>query len=389
VNEHLSTRHRAIPNIFVRSRIAWVLLAAITLSAAVAVAHDTASKSDEAPPAKKHPNWAPPSPSPTEYDWIQLNTKEWLKGKIELIQDDSVTFDSDKLHELTFDWDDIILLVTAKEHTFRFTGRRTVRGTGEMRADIIRIRTGDEVKEFKRSELVGMIPGTGRERDYWSGNVGLGLAGQAGNTSQLSLTGTLLVTRETTFRKVNLLYNGNIATQDGDISANTHRMNSGVSFYFTRKFFIDVPRIEFFQDEFQNIKWRITPTAGVGYDVIQKKKITWRVGAAAGFQAVNFYSVDSGSDRSNDFPILVPTNLVIDIKDRFKWTNFYQLQLVTTNIGNSNQHLTSTLSFDFWGPLDFDNTFQWDWVAKPQADADGSTPKSSDFRISVGFSIKL
>jgi len=156
----------------------------------------------------------------------------------------------------------------------------------------------------------------------------------------------------------------------------------------TRQFFIDVPRLEYFQDEFQNIRWRVTPSAGVGYDLIWEKKIKWQVGGAAGFQAVKYESVDSGSDRSNDFPLLFLVRLDFDVKKRFEWNNYYQLQVITTETGNSNQHLNSTLSFDFWGPMDFDTTFQWDWVASPQTNEDGQVPKRSDYRISVGFSLE-
>ena len=369
------------------SWIPWVLTAALTLSSIDAAGEDAAAVSANAATPAPRLSWTPPEPDVTQYDWIQLDTKEWLKGKLERIQDDTVSFDSDKLDDLEFDWEDIAALVCAKEHTFRFIGRRTVRGAGEMRGNVIRIRVGEEIQEFQRSELVSRIAGGGRERDYWSGNLSIGLSGQTGNTNQVNVNTSFSVARETTFRRASLSYTGNLATQQSDISANNHRATAGTNFYITRRFFINAPSIEIFQDEFQNIAWRVTPSAGVGYDVIWQKKVKWEVGVSAGFQAVKFDSVDSGSDRSNDFPLVFLTRFNVDLPKRFEWTNQYQLQLIATTIGNTNQHLSSTLSFDFWGPLDLDTTFQWDWVADPQANADGEVPKSSDFRISVGFGL--
>jgi putative salt-induced outer membrane protein YdiY len=353
------------------------------------MAADTAAGGAKATTPEARSGWVPPSPSATSSDWIQLDTHEWLKGEIKLIQDDTVSFDSDKLHELSFSWDDIVVLVTAREHTFRFTDDRTILGTGEMRGDIIRIRTGKEVKEFKRSDLVSMIPGAGAERDYWSGKIGIGFAGQAGNTNQLNLSTSIQIARETTYRKASVSYTGSIATQQNAISGNAHRVNAGMSFYVTRRLFIDLPGFEFVHDEFQNIDWRITPSAMVGYDFISKKKVNLRAGGGVGFQAVKYGSVDSGSDRSNDFPLLFKLSFDVDLPKRFEWTNKYGLQLIVTEIGNTNQHLVSTLSFDFWGPLDFNTIFQWDWIASPQATATSAVPKSSDYRITVGFSLNL
>jgi len=366
--------------------ISWFLAAALTLSSASAGGHEP---EEPANPATESLDWVPPEPDPAEYDWIQLDTLEWLKGKIKRIQDDTVTFDSDKLDDLEFEWNDIVAMVTSKKHTFRFTGRRTVLGTCEMRGDVIRIRAADEVQEFERSELVSMVPGAGRERDYWSGKLSMGLSGQAGNTNQLSFNTSLWVARKTTFFETSLLYTGNMATQQNEISANAHRATTGANFYITRTLFLNVPRIEFQEDEFQNIDWRVTPSAGVGYDLILKKKFKWQVGTAVGFQAVKYGSVESGSDRSDDIPVLFLSRLDIALPKRFEWTNLYQLQLIATEIGNTNQHLNSTLSFHLWGPVDFDAGFQWDWVAEPRTDAAGNAPESSDFRISLGFALDL
>ena len=370
----------------VRGRVS-LLAAVLLLAPAPALGHDTPAGPEK--PTDVPADWGPPAPDPTEHDWIQLNSHELLKGKIKRLQNGIVRFDSDKLDDLEFDWDDVIGIVTAREHTFRFAGRRIVVGTCEMRGDLIRIRVEDEVQQFERSDLVSMVLGAGRERDYWSARLGMGLSGQTGNTSQLSFNSSLSVERRTPFREAAFRYTGNVATQTGDLSANSHRASIGTSFYLTRRFFLNIPRLEYQQDQFQNIDWRITPSVGVGYDVFWTRKLKWQVGAAAGFQAVKYDSVASGSDRSNDAPLLFLSRLDIDLPKRFEWTNVYQLQLIVTEVGNSNQHLSSTLSFDFWGPLDFDATFQWDWVAQPQEDDQGNVPKRSDVRISVGLAVDL
>lgn len=333
--------------------------------------------------------WAPPIADASESDWIRLTTGEWLKGTVKLIRAESVDFHSAQLDDLQIDWDDISEMRMPRAHTYRFTGRRIVTGVGGMRGDVIRIRVGDEVRQFKRKDFVSMIRGTGRELDYWSLNASLGLSGQAGNTDQLSFNGTLDVARETALTRGKLSYTGNVATQENDISANNHRANFEYDVYLTGRLYLVVPSVEVFQDEFQNIALRLTPGVGFGYDIIWSRKVKWQMGLSIGYQGTRYFSVSSGSDSESDVALQFNGNLDIDLPSRFEWTTSYQPQIVMSDIGKTSQHLSSTLSFDFWGPLDIDTTFQWDWVASPVADATTTVPESSDFRIIVGLALDL
>ena len=49
-------------------------------------------------------SWVPPQDS---FDWIQLKSGEWLKGRLKAMQERKLEFDSDELNDLTFDWKDI------------------------------------------------------------------------------------------------------------------------------------------------------------------------------------------------------------------------------------------------------------------------------------------
>jgi hypothetical protein len=108
-----------------------------------------------------------------------------------------------------------------------------------------------------------------------------------------------------------------------------------------------------------------------------------------GYQVTRYISVESGSRDANDVAMQFNTDLDIDLPNRFDWSVGYQTQLVMTDVGKSNQHVSTTLSLDFWGPIDLDTTFQWNWVAKPVASTDGVLPTSSDYTIVVGFALDL
>ena len=54
------------------------------------------------------------SQSVDDYDWIQLTSGEWLKGHIKSLHEFDLDFDSDKLKELTLDWEGVKQLYTPR-----------------------------------------------------------------------------------------------------------------------------------------------------------------------------------------------------------------------------------------------------------------------------------
>ena len=48
--------------------------------------------------AEEESTWTPPTSE--EWDWLHLNSGEWLKGEIKSMHDRKIRFDSDELDEL-------------------------------------------------------------------------------------------------------------------------------------------------------------------------------------------------------------------------------------------------------------------------------------------------
>ena len=79
--------------------------------------------------------------------------------------------------------------------------------------------------------------------------------------------------------------------------------------------------------------------------------------------------------------------LNLDPTADLEWDTTYQVSLVVTDLGQTSHHLLSVLSFDVWGPLDFDTTFVWDRIEDPAANEDGTIPESDDLRVTIGLGI--
>jgi hypothetical protein len=353
------------------------------LAAAVAGAEPPDARSGVGPPE-------PPEPWNTRWDWIQLTSGEWLKGEFEWLRDRTVSFDSDELERLEFDWEDIARFHLARPHYYRFESeqlgnRRDVyRGPGEMRDGMVRVWTDAGTVEFDRKELVNIVEGAGRERDLWSSKVSLGVAVRQGNTDQADFSGTAGLTRESALTRWSVDYTGVISSVNEERNANNHRATTTFDVFVTRRFYVTVPFFEYFTDEFQNIESRFTPGAAVGYELMRRLWIEWDATLGAGYQRTDFTT--AGVGPSNDAAALLGTELNFDFR-AFDWDNLFRIQLIPTDLGKSNSHLQSVLSFDIWGPLDLDLSFIWDRIQDPEPDASGQTPERDDFRMTVGLGL--
>ncbi len=339
------------------------------------------------------PNAAAACESPdkvaVERDWIRLSSGEWLSGSIERIRDETVYFDSEELDDLEIDFADVVELRSTQQHTFRF-GRRDIQtGVANLANGDLTIVTSSGTIARPKKDLVTMIQGVPKESNFWSVDASVGMTVREGNTEQIDIGARVDIMRETALTRWTNLYNGNYNETDSTIQANSHRASTAFDVFLTRKLYLVVPVIEYYTDEIQNIEARITPAAGVGYDILDMRRADLEVSVAAGYQyLVNGPAMPGDTrQRSSDATVLFTVNLDLDPTSNLEWDTDYQNTLVVTDLGQTSHHLMSVLSFDLWGPIDFDTTFVWDRIEEPALNDDGTQPASDDLRITVGLGI--
>ncbi len=337
----------------------------------------------ESEPAREPSEWAPPKSGTGEMDQTTLKTGETLYGKLDRLRDRKVYFDSDGFDDLDFKWSKVKSIRLPSLHIFRLD-HGEVTGTAEMRGDRVRVRTSrGEIIEFARSEIVSITEGGEEESSYWSGEVGVALSVRDGNTDQVDVSGDVRIKRETGLTRWINDYRGGYSELEGDTNANNHRAGTKLDIYLTRRAFLTVPTVEYFRDEFQNIKMRLSPGVALGYQFVDSAVVEWDGSVGGGHQYTEFFD---GPDSDNDFAAVVESKLEIDITSAIELDSRYKVQIVTTDLDKTSHHFETELSNDIWGPVELDITFIWDRIEKPVADNSGDRPKSDDYRLLVGFS---
>ena len=334
------------------------------------------------------PSWRPPVPDATEHDWIRLVSGEWLKGDIDRMRSDTLTFDSDELDLLDFDWDDVVELRSPRIYTYVFEGRVVAVGTALVRDGVVAVRSGEEVRRFDREDLVSIVTGAERERDYWDGKVSLGVTIRSGNTDQQDFGGVGFIRRAGPFARFRIDYNGAISVVQTEQTTNNHRLTGKFDVFLSKRFYVTPLYVDAFSDRFQNIELRLTPSARLGYSVVDRRKLDWDVELGAGVQYTRFVSISATGDRETTVgAAVVGSRLEWDLTDRFELDANYNLTLGVPEIERSSQNFQGIFSFELTSILDLDVTFNWDWVADPVQGADGEIPENSDFRLAVGLGI--
>ena len=171
-----------------------------------------------------------------------------------------------------------------------------------------------------------------------------------------------------------------------------NRGSASLDVYLTRKLFVTAATFEVFSDRFTNIELRVTPGAGVGYHLL-RGKIDWVVEIGAGYQYTEFVSVFEENPSTTNSGAFVPsTRFDIDITKRLDFQTDYTLQITVPDIGQTNHHLLSVLSFELTKYLDLDLTFNWDRIEDPtpfNVNGQEKVPEKNDYRLVLALGIEF
>lgn len=325
----------------------------------------------------------PPAEALAASDWIRLKSGEWLKGNIEYLRDGDLEFKSAELDDLKISFGDITEIHSPHPNRYVMVDRDVYVGPATMQGDTITIRVAGEPQTFPRKNLIVILEGERRERNYWNFGLSFGLTGRSGNTDSLDLSGSAYIKRETARTRWNTKYQGAFASLDGEENTNNHLVRTQFDWFLTPRFYLIPLRFDFFNDEFQNIDYRLTPAAGAGYEVFKRGSITWDIIGALGYQYSNWTT--GGSDGT--FVTVLGTVFEAKITKYLEFDFSYYVNIGIPDVKQTTHRAETELSFKVWGPLDFDVSLIYDRLEDPKENADGTSPKKDDLRLVVGLGV--
>lgn len=328
--------------------------------------------------------------SDPQWDWIKLDTGEWVKGELRVMYEEELEFDSDHFGIITIDWDDIEEIRTARSQMIRTTTRTSHVGRLVMENRKVQVIQGDHSKELDRSEVLSIAAGQPKESNYWTIKGSVGVNARSGNVEQVDYSTRVTVQRRTAQTRLYGDYSGNYSTSNEIEIANNHRSNAYFDYFFSKRFFIRPISAEYYRDPFQNIAHRQTYSASLGYTIIDKSKLSIDITGGPSWQKVEYDTVGEGEDGTRSSAGGIVTTVVDwEVTSWMDFVGTYRAQWAPEDSGGITSHSDSTIEIEITDNVDLNFSFIWDRIQNPVADDEGNVPDQDDYRFIFGIGFDL
>ena len=333
--------------------------------------------------------WLPPAPAAdSEWDWIQLTSGEWLKGKLRSLEQEVLDFDSDNLGILELDWEDVQQVMSAKPMAILYGDGATAVGYLTTEKDQLVV-LGTEVR-IPLKDVISIAKGTPHEKDLWTGDIALTLNLRTGNVEQQELNSSAKLRRKAALSTFRFSYLGHYSYYDSLENANDHRATGTYDIRLNRDWFYRPVSVNYYRDPYQNIDHEWSLGSGMGLYVMDDSDITWIVTTGPGYQVTRYTETPADEDRTVDSVVLfLSTQYEQELSNDVDLEGSYQVIFSDEESGRAKHHTEITLEVDLTDKLDLMVAVYWDRTEKPQPDDEGIAPKPDDAQLAVGLNLEF
>ncbi len=324
------------------------------------------------------------------YDWLRLTSGEWLKGELKRMREKDIDFDSDKLDLVTFSWDKVDQLHSPRINTYVFDDKTDAVGRAVVTKDKVLIETAEGVESRPRSELLAIVEGEPRERNWWSTRLSAGFSGTVGNTNQGQLNAHWDLKRADQRTRSILSYDGSFGYANKEQTVNRHIGLAEIKLFISERLFVVPATSEFLNDAFTNYKFRAMPASGAGLHVFDTDKVKWDVGGAVGYQYARFLSAATGVENpQNDGFISLRTRAEFDLTSDVELVLEWRTSVLYTAIDLTNHSGSAQFTVKITDTFDFGTTFKFYRTENPPPRADGTVPEKNDYELIVSLALEI
>lgn len=350
------------------------------------------SKFPKAEQLEAKPVWQQSASAVLKYDWLQTTSEEWLKGDIIALYDEKLEFDSDEIGLITIKLKDIAELRSKGRQSLRFESGEIIEGYIILSGDKIEVTDQYGTRNYLTANLLSIASSEEFELELWDGKINLGANFRRGNSKQLDYTLSAEVQRRTSTSRFYADFIANLSeSEDEDTgetleTANSERLTSYYDWFFSQKVFFRGANIEYFSDEFQNIKRRYSYGVAIGYHLVDTAKTKWDVTAGPSYQHTQYAEVEEGEKDKEDSSVLAFGTLYeYEITSDIDFEAKYTVQMVSSEAGDFIHHLETGVDVDLGNDFELDVKLYIDRTDSPKPNEDGVMPDENDYRLVVSL----
>jgi len=349
-------------------------------------------------------NAVPPAKA---FDWMELQSGEWLKGEFKSMYSGEVEFDSDEFDLVKFDLEDVRQIITKGYATINLNRKlpslteiyngsrrdkdeRIIPGKLKYANNQFSVTLSDgSTRVLHENEIASIASGEPKESNYWSASIFFGLDVISGNSEQITMTAKANLQRRTAATRFIADYLGTYTQIDGNkTTTDNTRISGSFDVYQSSYLYLRAIAYGYLRDPFQNIADRHTVGVGIGYDIIYTPKTDWSVTLGPGYQHTNFYAIDVNESKTADTSLFfLDTKFDTELTNDIDLIINYNMAIVNEASGSYIHHAEISFETELIKDLDFDISLFWDRTQDPVAFSDETTPEKNDFKtlIAIGY----
>lgn len=343
-------------------------------------------------PEHAQPDWPSDEAVPDAFDWVQLDTDEWLKGELIALYENELVFDSVKFGPRTLDWKDVKDIRTARPMTVGLNSGEVLVGKLVIAGEAARVigNEGGERREIRRAQILSITLAGSKPFSRLGGKVSAGLTLREGNVDQIDANVSAEIEHRRVRDRIELDYLASYSSTEDVDTTNDQRINGQWKHFITRRFFVKPVIVEWYRDPIQNLDSRTTAGAGLGYQIFDTRRTEWQVSGGLSGQQTQWVGVEAGEEAEQTAAAFVGSTSfeqewTRDIDFKFDYT-FY---LTQEDAGRYIHHALMSIETEWTDTLDFDVSLYWDRTQIPQAERDGTVPDQDDLRMVVSLGIEF
>ncbi|MEA1917330.1 MAG: DUF481 domain-containing protein [Campylobacterota bacterium] len=337
---------------------------------------------------KSMQTWEEMSPIAVDKDWIELNTREWLRGEFVSLYSDRVIFRSDKLKKQTFKFKDVRQLIIHDKQVINIDNRAKVVGMLKLDKNEATITTNGIDVRVNRNQIISISISSDNELDLWKFAVKLGLNLTKGNSEKTDYSSRIDLVRRGATTRFTLNYNGNYSVADSVKTTDNTHINSSFDIFKTKQFYYQPFVGSYKSDIFQNLQYRYTVGVGIGYTLIDDGTMLLQISGGPEYQELEYASVEVNEDKRQSSPLFSMSNYFsYDITSNLDISWKYQFKYMNNDAGLYTHDMLTSLSYDLTKRIDMNFDLQWNRIENPKNYQDGTIPKRDDYITSIKFGV--
>lgn len=337
------------------------------------------------------------------WEWIRKTSGELFAGDFHGMRDGVLYFDSDEVGDLQIDWVNIgeffsrqPVTVVRLDHS-SYTGSVLMRDGKTLTVD----RDGKRVTMAKSDVLRINPTGDGGELDKWYLKSTLGFNLANATRDQTSLTWLTRIARNDDYTRYTLNYDLSYAnaTDSSGTQSDTANNQWGLTkldVFVSKAFYVTAASLNAGYDILQNIRFRATPGAGVGFHILDGGP-DFDLEVSGAYQYVHFDSVaagDAGETHGGGGGYRLyfdwdPVPGLLGLELEHRGFIIYSVNNQDSNLNQSTFRTRAVIEVDLGLIFDLDITGIHDRVVKPVALSDGTVPQADTWTLTVGIGVEL